>query len=347
MKTIAFFPAHPSQIWIMDELYKVLKDKYHIIWFCRDKDILLDVAKLKGIKPIVLSTAKTKIIGNAFEFLVNIFKCFYYSYKYKIDLWVSKYGAAHISAYFMRKKSIAFTDDDVDIIPLTAWTSYPFTETILATKVTRQGNFSKKFKTINSVFELCYLHPNHFSADKKFLKLLSINDDQEYAIIRLSSLLAHHDGQIKGIDNQLLESIIQLLEKYHIMPLISSEKAIPKRFKAFLFTLPLDKMHHALYYAKLLIGDSQTMASESAVLGTAVFRFSDFTGRLSYIDDLESYGLIQSYQTSQGEKLLLDLEHFLQQKNIKKQYKQKQEVLLRDKEDPNTFFINEIENLLK
>ena len=53
-----------------------------------------------------------------------------------------------------------------------------------------------------------------------------------------------------------------------------------------------DDIHHVLYFAEMFIGDSQTMAAEAAVLGTPSLRFSDFTGKLNYLNELESPKLI-------------------------------------------------------
>ncbi len=51
-------------------------------------------------------------------------------------------------------------------------------------------------------------------------------------------------------------------------------------------------IYHALYYADLYIGDSQTIAAEKAVLGTPALRFNDFVGKIGYLEELEhKYGL--------------------------------------------------------
>ena len=60
-------------------------------------------------------------------------------------------------------------------------------------------------------------------------------------------------------------------------------------------------MHHALYFAEMFIGDSQTMTAEAAVLGTPALRLNNFVGKLGYLNELErkfnlTYGLNQMKQ---------------------------------------------------
>jgi len=346
MKTIALLPAHPSQIWMLDELSKKLSTHYKVLWFCRDKDVSIELAKQKGISYILLSKASNSFIGNAFELFLNIFKCIYYTKKYHINLWITKYGAGNIGALLGGSQSIAFNDDDSDIIPFIAWTSYPFAKTVLAPKCTRQGFFHKKFHTYNSFHELFYLHPSRFQANADVYKQLEIHPSTSYAIIRLSALKAHHDINIKGISSELVQKLITLLKSFNITPYITSEGKLEDNLSKYQINISVSSIHNALYFASVYIGDSQTMASEAAVLGTPAFRFSDFTHRLSYLDELESYGLIHSYMTHQEKEFIDDIKDLLQNHNNKNEFANKRKILLNDKEDPIPFFLKEIYNCL-
>lgn len=64
-------------------------------------------------------------------------------------------------------------------------------------------------------------------------------------------------------------------------------------------------IHHAMAFAKMYIGDSQTMAAEAAVLGTPSIRFNDFVGEIGYLEELENtYQLTFGIMTSDRENLL-------------------------------------------
>jgi hypothetical protein len=78
-----------------------------------------------------------------------------------------------------------------------------------------------------------------------------------------------------------------------------------------LFKPPPEQLHDALAYASLLVGDSQTMAAEAAVLGVPSLRVSSWKGRLDYLEQLEtSYGLTESFHPSDEARLFERLEHY-------------------------------------
>jgi len=55
-------------------------------------------------------------------------------------------------------------------------------------------------------------------------------------------------------------------------------------------------MHSLLYYATMFIGDSQTMTSEAAMLGTPSLKLNSFAGKLSVPNELEQkYQLCYSF----------------------------------------------------
>jgi hypothetical protein len=88
-------------------------------------------------------------------------------------------------------------------------------------------------------------------------------------------------------------------------------------------------MHHALYYADLFIGDSQTMTAEAAVLGTPSLRFNDFVGQLSYLEELEhKWKLTFGFKTTQRDALLHKLQELISTPEIKNQWQQRRENML-------------------
>jgi len=63
-------------------------------------------------------------------------------------------------------------------------------------------------------------------------------------------------------------------------------------------SLPVEAIHDLLAFADCYVGDSQTMATEAALLGTPAVRTSAFVGDddMSNFRELETeYGLLQSF----------------------------------------------------
>ena len=287
---VALFPAHPSQLWLLHALVEELDEAIQPLWYLRDKDVMRALAESLNITPMYCSRSATGMAGTALELLRTIPVVRRESRHRRIKLWISKYGAANIGAFAAGVSSLSFNDDDYDVVPLVAWTSYPFARAILATSVTRMGPFSHKALRYRGFHELFYLHPSRFTPDPTVSSELSIDTTQPLALLRLSALRAHHDRGAIGISPQLLRDIVGRLVSTHRI-VISSETDIPGEFDQFRLSIPPHRMHHVLARADVVIGDSQTVSAEAAVLGTPSVRINTFVGRISYLEELAKYGL--------------------------------------------------------
>ncbi len=290
---IGFFPAHPAQFLMMKALAEHAPKSACIKWFIRDKDITKQLADAADIEYELVSKAQTGILGNATELISNIFKFNRLTKKNNIHIWFSKYGAVNIASRLNAVPNYSFNDDDEDIVPLIAYTSYPFANKVFCTNWTRSKRFADKVIHYPSFHELFYLHPNRFQP--KSIEEIGLADlsSLPIALIRLSSLQAHHDVNVSGIDNKILDQLINMLAPTHRI-LISSEGELPQKYQHLRFNISITDIHHVLFHAALLISDSQTMTAEAAVMGTPNLRVSSFKGKIGYLDALESFGLSHS-----------------------------------------------------
>ena len=346
-KTIALFPAHPSQIWMLHSVQTELEknDGIKVIWVMRDKDVSCDLADLLGIEYLLTSKASTGYVGNGVELIRNVFRCISITRRHKVDLWVTKYGAGNIAAKLCRKRSVSFNDDDVDQVPLIAATSYPFAEKVICPDVLRMNGYEHKAFRYKGCHELFYLHPNRFSPDSSVLKELGLESDQRYIVVRLSALNAHHDASIRGVSEAALEQVVSICNRHGTKLFITSEKPLAQNLEPYRLRLPVDRIHHALYFASVFLGDSQTMTSEAAILGTPAIRFSDFAGRLSVIDELERYGLAYGISPDRLDELELRLEDLLGGKGSEL-FSRNHNRFLNDKVDPVPFFADQVAECL-
>jgi uncharacterized protein len=348
MKTIAFLPAHPSQVWLLRSVqpYIELSSQFKVQWVIRDKDISCELADELGIDYVRISKAATGVWGNAVEMCGNIFKCLSLGRKLKIDCWVTKYGSGNIAAYFSGIKSVSFNDDDIDQVPLIAHTSYPFAKSVLCPDVVRMGKYEKKSIRYAGCHELFYLHPNRFQPDKSVLEELGIEQGKRFILVRLSALTAHHDKGIRGLSGDAIQQVLALCHKHGIQCFISSEKKLPDALMQYRLSIPVNRVHHVLAFASVFVGDSQTMTSEAAVLGTPAIRFSDFTGRLSVIDEIEKYQLAFGISPDEPFKLVEIVERYLLGEG-KEVFKEHHALFLREKIDPAPWFAEQILNIME
>jgi len=95
----------------------------------------------------------------------------------------------------------------------------------------------------------------------------------------------------------------------------------------------------------MLIGDSQTMTSEAAVLGTPAIRMNSFVGRISYLEEEEHrYGLTYGFKPDQFDQMVLKIEELLKMPNLKQEWQKRRQKMLSEKIDVTAFMVWFVEN---
>jgi len=239
--------------------------------------------------------------------------------------------------------SINVNEDDAEAVPLYAKLGYPLASIILTPQACNNGRWENKTIKYAGYHELGYLHSNHFSPDRSIVEQY-FSTPQRYFLIRFAKLNAHHDAGVKGINSDIAAKIIRLLE-FHGKVFITSERELEPQFEKYRVAANPLFMHHAVYFAKMFIGDSQTMTAEAAVLGTASLRFSDFVGKIGYLEELEhKYGLTFGINTSEPKKLYRKIEEFLSTPNLEEEWQRRRQRMLSEKIDVGSFMTWFIEN---
>ncbi len=242
---------------------------------------------------------------------------------------------AHVGAA-LRRPSIVLSEDDAEVIPLLARIAYPFATAICSPHVCSAGRWEHKKVSYAGYQKLAYLHPIRFQPEAS--RVAHLTKAGPYSIIRLVRLTAHHDFGIGGFQSDLIWKLIRRLEARGSV-YISAEGTIAPEFAGYRLPLEPEDIHHALSFAELYIGDSQSMAVEAAVLGTPSLRFSDFVGRISVLEELEHrYGLTLGFTTGEGERLLGAVDRLLSLPDLGAEWRRRREVMLRDKVDVSAFW---------
>ena len=140
-----------------------------------------------------------------------------------------------------------------------------------------------------------------------------------------------------GITYEVAHTLVTKLAS-HGKVYISSERQLEPELDRYRIPIDPSEIHHALYYADLYIGDSQTMAAESAVLGTPSIRFNDFVGRLGYLEDLEHrHRLTCGIGASEPDKLFAKVDEFLNQPYLKVIWHRRRQTMLTKSIDLTAF----------
>lgn len=340
--------VHPSKYYVFRHTINTLKDRgHHVDILITSKDVLEDLIKCENWDYINIFPEGRKIkyfsplISSGINFFRTIYRLYRYTKKKQYDLFITDDLLVFLTK-ILKVPSFAFTDDDISVTRQFSIILSRATH-ILAPEVTDLEKYNNKKISFNGYKELAYLHPNNFVPNEEVIR--KINPTLEkYFLLRLVSLKAYHDVFMKGLSNEQVEKIIKLLETRGRV-YISAERDLPEQLQKYQLKIEPEKIAHVLYYADLFIGDSQTMTSEAAVLGTPAFRCNDFAGKISVMDEKEEkYGLSYNYSPKDFNKMYAKLEEVISKENFKKEFQQKRENMLSDKIDLSKFMIWLFEN---
>lgn len=283
--------GHPAQVHQFKHIYAELCSKgYDVLFTTKDKDIALYLLNSYKIPYRNLGKPKKGLIKKILYIPASCFRFYQVVRFFKPDIVLSRFSfhASWVS-FLLRKKHIGFTD--TEHVGWADTLTVPFVKAKL-TAFSYYKDLGKNHFRFSGNIELFYLHPNRFSPDRSILDFLGVKENEKYAIVRFVSWDAHHDVGESGLSlKQKQELVKKLGEQARIF--ISSEKEIPDEFKDKQINIPPEKMHDAMFYSSLYVGEGGTMASESAVLGTPSVYINSLN--MGYIQEEIDAGLIFRY----------------------------------------------------
>lgn len=339
MKTL-FFLGHPAHFHLFKNVIKQIETEGHEIdILIKKKDILEDLldhssVEYNNILPRGRRDGKLGILAGLIKKNIGLYKHCKIS---RPDLMIgTSVEIAHIGK-LLGIPSIVFSEDDVSVIRSFATLTYPFASHIMSPDVCENGRWNRKTIFYSGYHKLAYLHPNYFTPDYRILQKYDVPINS-FVLLRFAKLTAHHDKGITGITDEVAEKLIDLLTK-HDNVYISSERELPHEFEPYRLKIdPLD-IHHFLVYARLFIGDSQSMAVEAAMLGTPSIRFSSFAGRISVLEELEhKYKLTCGIKPDNPKELYTVAEELLTTPNLRDLHETRKQKMLSEKIDVTAFF---------
>lgn len=305
--------GHPGQVhYFKNAIDHFLKNKHSVTIMARDREYVIELLNKYNLPFINRGKGSNSFFGKLFYMLKADLHILKISLKFKPDLFLSFSSpyAAQVS-FLLRKPHIAINDSEHEDSIYSIFT-YPFSSYIL-TPASFQTDLGKKQIRFNNVVEGLYLHKKYFTPNIDIKKDLKLTKDEEYVVLRFVSWNAHHDFGQKGIDLNTKRELIKLLKsKYKIF--ISSEGELPEEFKKYQIKISPEKIHHVLAYASIFVGESSTMGSESALLGTKAVVINSLPIACNIKIEQEA-GIAKYFQTSNG--VIEYISGLLEERNLK------------------------------
>ncbi len=333
---------HPAWAHQFQGIIKQLRCEGHnVLTLAIRKEMNITLLEYYGITYTLIARSTGRgIIEKAWLLLYTSIRYYLKARKHKADLFIGRATPnIAIAARLLGKPSLVFEDTGHAIVGL-------FFCRLFATKIMTNKTFKrylgKKHTYVDSYKELFYLHPDHFTPDSSVLALAGLAPNEPFFILRFVAWEADHDFGHKGLSIETKRKAVEELGKLGKV-FISSEKELPQEFERFRMPLAPEKMHHLLYFATLVFGESTTMAAEAAVLWTHAVLCH--ISRMGYVDELENiYQLISTVILSSGpqEQSVLKAVALAREPGIREIGKEKRKRLLAEKRNGARLFLEEI-----
>ncbi|WP_292381589.1 DUF354 domain-containing protein [Methanosarcina sp. UBA289] len=338
--------VHPADVHVIKNfIWEMEKRGHEILVTARNKDVAINLLDAYNIKYTIISEARKGLLNLGMELITRDLKLLNIARKFRPDILIGLMNPSvtHV-ALLLNRKSIMFTDTEHE--KLINYASFPFASLICTPKCYTK-NLGKKQVRYDSYHEVAYLHPNYFTPNPAVLEKIGLSENDIFIVMRFVSWGASHDVGQSGLTMEDKRNAVKAFEKYGRV-LITSEGPLPPEFEKYRITVSPENIHDLLYYATLLYGESSTMASECAVLGTHAIFVN--TLRLGYTDEEEEkYDLVYNFndEMTMGKESLKKALELLNSSNLRQKGKKKGELLLRDKIDVTAFMVNFVENQLR
>lgn len=337
--------SHPKHFYQFKHIIEVLEKNNVIKIISRDKDVVLKLLDENEFKYAEYGPYG-KNIQKKFLLLPSILRSYFKIVKkFKPDIIISKSSpyAAIISKLFKVKTVIM---PDSEVVPLINKFVAPLSSLVI-TPDSFQLDFGRKHFRIKGFFENAYLHPKYFKPNLNSRKYLNLKNGEKYVILRFTGWFANHDINKSGFTDSEKENLAAALSQY-AQVFISSEVELSLNLKKHELSIPASKIHDILHYASLYIGDSQTMATEAALLGTPALRCNSFVGESdmsNFIILEEKYNLIYNYKRYDDiKKAAINI---IKNPNSKKNWLKKRKIYFNNTNDINLQIIEILESAFK
>ncbi|MEA3511863.1 MAG: DUF354 domain-containing protein [Actinomycetota bacterium] len=261
----------------------------------RRKEVAVDLLEAFDIPHVVLSNQATGTLGLSTEWATRTARLASTARRFSPDVLLGIMGVSIAPVgRLLRRRTLVFYDTEV--ATQTNRFVYPMASSVI-TPDCYDAPVRGNHVTYPGYHELAYLHPNRFTPDTAKLSAFGLSPDEPFTVVRFVSWESSHDGGEVALNTTQKIALVECLQQ-HGRIVISSEGRLPPPLEPLRLSGPVEDIHHVLAHAALTIGESSTMASESAVLGTPAIHVAQ-TSR-GYVDDLQRrYGLVEHFQPSE------------------------------------------------
>jgi predicted glycosyltransferase len=328
---VLFDLGHPAHFHLFKGAMACLESAGHGVHIiARQKDCLVELLEASGRPFHLIRRRRRTLPVLALETLHGIHLAMALARRHRVGLMVGTSFVIGPASRLTGATSVVFSQDDAAVVPLLARLAYPVAHYVVTPRFLAHEDGGPKRLTYPGNHQFAYLHPSRYRPDPGIRDVLGLRPGERYFLIRLVELTAHHDVGERGLSAGQVDRLVDVLGR-HGKVFLSSESPLEGRLRPLRLPAPPQRIFDVLAFAHLFVGDSQTMATEAALLGTPVLRCNTFRGRISCMEEMEHrYGLMSSFVPAHFDDLMARLEEWLARPDLKEQWRAKRDAMARD-----------------
>lgn len=285
---------HPKHAHFFKPLIRRWMEKGHELKIVtRDKDITHELLNLFQVSYVCLSKQE-KGFRLLRELIIHWRRLITVLRDFRPDIVMSIGGImTSIPCKVLGIPNLALTDTET--AKLANMISFPFADCILTPEWFTES-FGKRHFRYRSFHEWSYLHPNEFCPNPEIVRAEGINPDEPYAVVRFVRWDAIHDHGEEGLRRDDAVRLMNGLAK-KMKIVLTSEMMVPPEFSGYTTRVRVDRMHHVMAFARLVVGESPSMCAEASLMGVPSILASSWGGKCGNMKILSGhFGLMQVFE---------------------------------------------------
>jgi predicted glycosyltransferase len=332
---------HPAHVHFFRCFVAAMRERGHeVLITARDKECTFDLLAAYGLPYTAISRQAAGAPALARELAVRTARFWRLARRFRPDYLLGIMGPTiALAGKALPSRTVIFYD--TEMARATNRFAYPLAD-VVCTPECYQGRVPTRHVRYPGYHELAYLHPARFRPDPALLAEHGLGGEEPLYVVRFVAWAASHDAGESGFSPAGKRRLVALLaERGRVV--ISSEAPLPDDLEPYRLRLPPERVHHLLAAARLLAGESATMASEAAVLGTPAV-FVSTTGR-GYTDEQERrYGLVHNFTPGQEAEALARVAELADRPDLEADAAERRRRLLAERIDVTAWMVDFFES---
>jgi predicted glycosyltransferase len=332
--------SHPAHVHFFRNAMNIWEEHGHTVRVvARDKDITLDLLRRFHISHKVLSKARTGVVGWTAEMIIHTVRLLSEVLAFRPHVML-QIGGTFVGPVGWLTRTPAWAFTDTENATLSNRITFPFVQRVFTPQCYTLDH-GAKHRRYPGFHELAYLHPSRFVPDPSVLGSIGLKPEAPFFILRFVAWKSAHDRDQKGFSISNKIALVSELCR-HGRVFVSSEAPLPSELKTYTSPISVERIHHFMFYASLVAGESATMASEAAVLGTPGI-FVSPTGRgYTHVQE-HTYGLVFNFRDTEQEKALDAVKELVHRTYPEGHWLKKRQRLLEDTIDVTEWLVRLVE----